>query len=79
MSARSVGAANRSQRMLERLRQAAVEQQRHVRREREAYLRGLATKLALECGLSQETALERVRAFSVLSRQGREHYSAKFG
>jgi hypothetical protein len=78
-SAHRAGAVNRSQRVLEDRRRAEIERQRELKLEREIYLRGLATKLAAECGLSEETALERVRAFSVLSRQEREHYLAKFG
>jgi hypothetical protein len=61
-----------SQRVLENQRQAAIEQQEQRKREREVYFRELATKLAVECGLSQKIALERVRAFSVLARQESE-------
>jgi hypothetical protein len=63
---------------LERQRQAAIEQQHHARLEHEAYFQSLA-KLAVECGLSQKTALERLKAFSVLARQEREqHVSLTF-
>jgi hypothetical protein len=58
--------------MLDRQRQAVIAQERELKDAREDYLRGLATKLAVECGLSEKTALERVRAFSVLARQERE-------
>jgi hypothetical protein len=73
MSAHSVGcAATQSQRRVERGRQAAIEQQRQVKQERDAYLERLATKLAQECQLPEKIALERVKAFSVLSHQERE-------
>ena len=79
-SAHQVGAAGWSERKREQLREAAIEQRRQQQREREAYLQGLADKLVAECGLSQATALRRVKALSISANPPRrDDRAVRFG
>jgi hypothetical protein len=79
-SAHQVGCSGWSERKRERLRQAVLEQRRQQQHEREAYLQGLADKLVAECGLSQATALARVKALSVSANPSRrDDRAVRFG
>jgi len=69
MSAHKYGAAGWSERKRERMRQAAVEHERQLRHEREAFLQWLATRLAQECQLSEKVARQRVEALSVSAKR----------
>jgi hypothetical protein len=80
MSAHSAGAPSWSQRRREHLRQAEIERQREQQHAHEVYLEQLATKLMRECGISQATALRRVRALSISANpQRRDDRAVRFG
>jgi hypothetical protein len=64
-SAHSVGAANRSQRQLERQRETLLRQDTRRRDEKEHYLQTLAQKLSIECDLPLAVARERVQRLSI--------------
>jgi hypothetical protein len=72
MSAHSVGAANRSQRQLERQRETLFRQAMSRRDEREHYLQALAEKLSAECSLPLSVARQRVERLSVAANTERE-------
>jgi hypothetical protein len=62
------------------MRQAEIERQRQQQHAHDAYLEKLAAKLAAECGLSEATALARVKALSVSANpQRRDDRSVRFG
>jgi hypothetical protein len=79
-SAHQHGAAGWSERKREQLRQAEIERQREQKQSHEVYLEKLAAKLVAECGLSQATALARVKALSVSANpQRRDDRAVRFG
>jgi hypothetical protein len=72
MSAHSVGAANRSQRQLERQRDSALQRQFQRNDEKQRYFQMLAEKLSAVCDLPLSIARKHVEKLSIVANTKHE-------